>query len=263
MIGEAGYIDWAQIILYVFWAFFAYLVFHLQQESRREGFPLEDEAGNIKGPDVIFTPKPKTWHLPHGHGTLTVPNDDPRDNDRDDIKLEAVSRFAGTAYRPGGDDPMKAGVGPGAWTQRSEHPDLTAHGDVKIVPMRVGLEFKVANQNIDPRGLRVVGHDGVVAGTVSDIWCDRAEQVARYFEVALDPAIGEGSVLIPYNFAYVKRIRGREELCFVNAIKGGQFADVPRTASPDQVTFREEDKIMGYYGAGLFYSDPSRHEVKL
>ena len=47
MIGEAGYIDWAQIVLYVFWAFFAYLVFHLQQESRREGFQLEDEAGNI------------------------------------------------------------------------------------------------------------------------------------------------------------------------------------------------------------------------
>jgi photosynthetic reaction center H subunit len=264
MAGITEYVDTAQIVLYVFWAFFAFLVFHLQQESRREGFPLEDEAGNTGGEDYIFTPKAKTFHLPHGHGSVTVPNHTlARDNDREDIQAEPVSRFAGTAYRPAGDDPMLAGVGPGAWTMRSEHADVTAHGEDKIVPMRVAADFTVAQKNIDPRGLRVVGHDGVVAGEVSDIWVDRSEQVVRYYEVKLDEPVGEGSVLLPANFAYIQRIRGREVLCFVKAIKGLQFANVPRTAGDSRITFREEDQIMGFYGSGLFYSDPSRHEVKL
>ncbi len=36
-----GYIDVAQIVLYIFWVFFFGLVYYLQMESKREGFPLE------------------------------------------------------------------------------------------------------------------------------------------------------------------------------------------------------------------------------
>ncbi|MBL8337961.1 MAG: photosynthetic reaction center subunit H, partial [Rhodoferax sp.] len=35
-----GYIDVAQVTLYVFWVFFAGLVYYLHQENKREGYPL-------------------------------------------------------------------------------------------------------------------------------------------------------------------------------------------------------------------------------
>ncbi|MFX9688362.1 hypothetical protein ABTO93_19400, partial [Acinetobacter baumannii] len=58
-------------------------------------------------------------------------------------------------------------------------------------------------------------------------------------------------------FALVNHKRGRVT---VDAILGSQFADVPVTKSPDQVTKLEEDRIVGYYGAGTLYATPSRQE---
>ena len=49
----------------------------------------------------------------------------------------------------------------------------------------------------------------------------------------------------------------------VNAILGSQFAAVPETVSLDQVTKREEDRIVGYYGAGTLYATPARQEPML
>ena len=44
-----GYIDVAQVTLYVFWVFFSGLIFWLRQEDRREGYPLEsDPTGKVK-----------------------------------------------------------------------------------------------------------------------------------------------------------------------------------------------------------------------
>jgi photosynthetic reaction center H subunit len=61
-------------------------------------------------------------------------------------------------------------------------------------------------------------------------------------------------------FALVNHKRGRVT---VEAILGSQFADVPVTSSPDQVTKLEEDKICGYFGAGTLYATPSRQEPML
>lgn len=36
-----GYIDVAQVVLYIFWAFFFGLVIYLLRENKREGYPLE------------------------------------------------------------------------------------------------------------------------------------------------------------------------------------------------------------------------------
>ena len=80
-----------------------------------------------------------------------------------------------------------------------------------------------------------VGDDGVVAGVVSDVWVDRSECVARYFEVTL---AGGRNVLLPMNFARVQERRVR-----VKSIQGHQFADVPGTAKPGVVTLLEEDRI--------------------
>ena len=67
-------------------------------------------------------------------------------------------------------------------------------------------------------------------------------------------------MLLPMPFALVNRRRGRVT---VDAILGSQFADVPVTASLDQVTKREEDRIVGYYGAGTLYATPARQEPLL
>ena len=39
-----GYVDLAQILLYVFWIFFAGLIYYLVQEGHREGYPLESSS---------------------------------------------------------------------------------------------------------------------------------------------------------------------------------------------------------------------------
>ena len=72
-----GYIDAAQIVLYVFWIFFAFLVLHLHQESKREGYPLQNDlternprASSRGYPDV---PSPKTFRMADG-STVMAPN---------------------------------------------------------------------------------------------------------------------------------------------------------------------------------------------
>ena len=47
-----GYVDLAQILLYVFWIFFAGLIYYLVQEGHREGYPMESSSSGravVKG----------------------------------------------------------------------------------------------------------------------------------------------------------------------------------------------------------------------
>ena len=44
------YIDVAQIVLYLFWIFFAGLIYYLVRESHREGYPMD--SGRENGPKV-------------------------------------------------------------------------------------------------------------------------------------------------------------------------------------------------------------------
>ena len=67
-------------------------------------------------------------------------------------------------------------------------------------------------------------------------------------------------MLLPLPFA---KIDGRRDRVWVQAILGSQFADVPATKSLDQVTKFEEDRIVGYYGAGTLYATPARQEPLL
>ena len=43
------YVDVAQIVLYMFWAFFAGLIIYLIRENKREGYPLETANGTVEG----------------------------------------------------------------------------------------------------------------------------------------------------------------------------------------------------------------------
>ena len=252
-----GSIDVAQMVLYAFWVFFAGLVWYLRQEDRREGYPLEEDVtGRYNKNPFLFIPPKKTFVLPHGHGTVDAPN-----FKRDERPLSArrIAPAPGYPIEPVG-NPLLAGVGPGSWAERAERPDVTAHGDARIVPMRLAEGFAIAEGEVEPRGLQVVGCDGKVGGTVADVWVDRAEHLIRYYEVT----VGEGrTVLLPNNFVVVRRGRGGVRQLYVHAITAEQFADVPVPAQDGIVTLREEDRIAAYYGAGLLYALRNRQESVL
>jgi photosynthetic reaction center H subunit len=122
--------------------------------------------------------------------------------------------------------------------------------------MRIATEFSVEGRDPDPRGKPVFGADGVAAGTVTDLWVDRSEPQVRYLELE----VGERRVLLPINFAKVRSGDGHVR---VNSICAEHFAGVPTTASPDQVTLQEEDKICAYYAGGHLYAMPGRSEPLL
>ena len=61
------YVDFAQIVLYMFWIFFFGLVYYLLQENHRDGYPLEPINGRdtkMEGWPPI--PSPVTYLLENG-----------------------------------------------------------------------------------------------------------------------------------------------------------------------------------------------------
>jgi len=246
-----GYnIDLASILLYVFWAFFAGLIWYLHRENKREGYPLIGDDPRQKIAIVGFPAPPpsKTYLLPHG-APMLVANGRP---DTRAIAAKPVAPWPGAPLEPTG-DPMADGVGPASYAERADHPDMTWEGAPKIVPLRVAGDFYLAKEDPDPRGMVVKGADGKAAGVVKDVWVDRSEYIARYFEVELEG--GGRTVLLPWNFA---RIHGGARVVSVQAVHAKHFANVPALRNPEQITLLEEDKICGYYGGGVLYAHPSR-----
>ena len=247
-----GYIDVAQIALYVFWGFFAALIYYLHQEDKREGYPLESDRSDrvvVQGWPPI--PKPKSFLLRDGR-VVMVPN---AKVSAQAINAAPVAPHLGAALAPIG-DPMLAAVGPGSYADRSDLVDLTLDDLPRIVPLRSVSGCDVASDDPDPRGLPVVGADGVVGGTVRDLWIDRSDAMFRYLELEVPGA--ERRVLLPINFT---RVSNRQ--VSVVSILGQQFAQVPLTRDPDLITLLEEDKIMAYYGGGTLYATPQRQEPLL
>lgn len=244
-----GYVDVAQLVLYAFWIFFAGLIYYLHSENKREGYPLEsDRSRSITVQGWPAVPEAKTYRLANGD-TVQVPN-----QRRDNQPPVHEGAYRGSPLQPEG-DLLLAGVGPGSWSDRADVADMTYEGLPKIVPLRVAAGFGVAHQDVDPRGLPVLGDDGAEGGRVVDLWVDRSEMLFRYLEVEVK---GGGRVLLPMNFARVEQRRIR-----VKSILSHQFARVPKTRAADQVTLLEEEKIMAYYGAGTLYATPDRQEPLL
>lgn len=244
-----GYIDVAQVVLYAFWVFFAGLILYLRREDKREGYPLEsDRSGRVLVQGFPAMPRPKTYLLRGGH-TVTLPN---VKNDRRDVPVVPIAPWPGVPMEPTG-NPMIDGVGAASYADREDVPELALDGGPSIVPLRVAPGTTIEPNDPDPRGMSVIGADNVVAGTVRDVWVDRAEALIRYLEVEV-PEAGR-TVLLPMAMA---RVNGRRGYIAVNSLLARHFADVPAIASPDQVTKREEDRIVGYYGGGQLYATPSR-----
>jgi len=245
-----GYVDLAQIVLYMFWLFFAGLIYYLVRENHREGYPMESDSNGravVKGWPI---PDPKTFKLEGGR-SVTVP-----DLHRGEPPLggRPANTSSGTPLEPLSDG-MRDAVGPGAYALREDVPEMTIHGEPAIQPLRTAAGYGVAPQDTDPRGLPVMGADGKQGGIVKDIWVDSAEMLFRYLEVQTHVNGATRNVLLPIPFARIRRNQVE-----VNAIYGMHFANVPGTRHPDQVTKREEDQISAYYGGGALYADPARSE---
>lgn len=248
-----NHLDVAQIVLYLFWAFFFALIWYLQKEGKREGYPLLREEGEPKTGFVDYfppVPAPKTFNLPHGRGTRLAPDMMPNDP-RGDVALERVSRNPSDPWEPTG-DALADGVGPAAWAQRSDQPDLNVEGHARIVPLSADPEFSLLAADNDPRGATVLGNDRLPAGTIDDVWVDRAEAVIRYLQMKTNAG---KTVLIPMNLA---RITFTEEAntCEVKSLLSTQFDGCPGTKSKTEITLTEEDKIMGYFAGGKFFQTP-------
>jgi photosynthetic reaction center H subunit len=253
---EGAYLDVAQVTLYVFWIFFACLIFYLRREDKREGYPLDSTAS---GGGVVHgfprMPDPKSYLLANGH-IATLPN---HKNDRRDVAVAPIAVWPGAPMEPTG-NPMLDGVGPGSWADREDVAELNSDNVPCIVPLRLAEGTYLEPRDPDPRGMKVIGADNEIGGVCTDVWVDRAEALIRYIEVEVTTSAGAKRVLLPMPFALVNHKRGRVT---VEAILGSQFADVPATKSLDQVTKLEEDRIVGYYGAGTLYATPSRQEPML
>ncbi|MEO1305090.1 MAG: photosynthetic reaction center subunit H [Pseudomonadota bacterium] len=255
-------IDLVDVCLWAFTIFFFGLIFYLRREDRREGYPLEtDTTGKQEASGTFWMPPKKKFHLPHDRGTLDY-SFGPRD-DRE-LPMKRMAVWPGAPYTPTG-DPMKDGVGPGAFAMREDVPDLTLEGEPRIAPYRDSPGFEVAKQDQDPRGLDVYALDRKVAGKVVDLWVDRSEAIIRYLEVEIAAehnASGQAeSVLVPMPFAVVKG--GRRARIMVEALTAAQLREAPRRKADLSVTRREEDRICGYFGAGKLYATPAMSEPLL
>jgi photosynthetic reaction center H subunit len=250
-----GYIDVAQIVLYVFWIMFAGLILYLRREDKREGYPLESDrsGGRVTVQGLPGLPTPKTFIL-HEGGTVLAPNLAYRDTRV--IKATPMGFYPGAPLEPTG-NPMIDAVGPASYAERATHPDYTIDGKPMIVPSRIAPGYGVSPKDPNPIGMDVYGADRVQGGVVTDIWVDRAEPQIRYIELK---TTGGRQVLLPFTFAKFDATRRRVN---VRSILGSQFATVPGLSNPDQITRREEDQIQAYYAGGNLYATPARAEPLL
>lgn len=246
-----AYFDVAQLVLYMFWIFFAGLIYYLVRENRREGYPLVSDIGPREG--WIPVPTPKTYLMPDG-STRQAPS--ASSGEERPASIDRLAGHDGSAYEPVG-EALGAGVGPGSWNPRPDHADLDHEGAPKIRPLSQLPDYGVSGRDPDPRGQTLYDGRGEPAGTVVDLWLDAAEMNFRYLEAEVTAADGAPvRVLVPMTFA---RVKGDGSV-HVHALMANQFAGVPRPRTPGQVTLLEEEKITAYYGGGLLYADPGRTE---
>jgi photosynthetic reaction center H subunit len=247
-----GTLDVTELTFYTFTLFFIALLFYLRREDRREGYPLEDEVtGRVDtwgGPMMSATAK--TFLLPFGQGTSTTPT---KDREPVNIAAERTFRSPGAPYHPTG-NPLLDGIGPAAWADRAKTPDLNCNGLNRIVPIGASSHaVSIHRKDTDPRGLPVVAADGLVAGSVTDLWIDTSDDCVRYLEVDT----GTKKVLAPLA---VSVVQGRQGRVVIDAINAADFAGVPTPVTPGQISRYEEERVLAYFGGGYLYANQERQE---
>lgn len=251
------YIDVAQVVLYLFWAFLAAVIFYIRREDKREGYPLESErSAHITVQGFPAIPSPKTFLLADGTKVM-APRAEPHDSRP--VKATPIGPWPGAPLEPDG-DPMVDGVGPASYAERLDIPDATMHGTPKLIPLRSAEGFYLDTHDPDPRGMSVIGADGKIGGIVRDVWIDRSEYIMRYLEIEVGEKGKKRNVLLPTTLS---RISGSQNRVTVKSILGRQFAKVPAHKKPDVVTRLEEDRICAFYASGHLYATPERAEPLL
>lgn len=246
-----GTLDVTELVFYAFVLFFLALIFYLRREDRREGYPLEDEVtGRVDTPGgALLAATPKTFHMPFGRGSVSTPT---KGREKVDVAGARTFRSPGAPYYPTG-NPLVDGIGPAAWADRAKHTDLDGEGRNRIVPIGMAEHISVHRKDADPRGMSVIAADGAVAGTVTDLWVDRAEHVIRYLEIDT----GGKKVLAPMGMS---KVRGRSRQVEIDAINAADFAAAPVPGTAGQITFYEEERIVAYFGGGYLYANAGRQE---
>lgn len=241
-----GNFDLASLSIWLFWGFFAVLIYYLQTESMREGYPLENEDGTKAANQGLFpVPKPKTFILPLGKGSVTVPSaENEAAHRRGDLALARTAVSEGFPHAPTG-NPMLDGVGPASWVPRRDEPEVDAHGHAKLQPLSQ-VDGMVVSAGRDPRGLPVQAGDLEVVGRVRDLWVDVPEQLVRYLELDLNSG---ATRLVPMTMCKIWADRVR-----INAITSDLFDAIPATKSQTSVTKLEEEKISAYVASGWMYA---------
>ncbi len=252
---QIGYLtekmDVAQVVLYVFWLFFAGLIYYLRTEDKREGYPLVTEHPGERVTGFPVPPSPKAFLLADGR-TVLAPN--PDDKAEPHYDGAPVFGFPGSPLEPLG-NPLLSAVGPSAYALRADHPDtMLEDGSNRVLPMRIATDWSLEAESPPVIGMTVMDAEGAMAGTVTDLWVDRIEAMVRYYEVRLDSG---ASVLVPNPLMDVNEAGGHMQVLCVTA---AQFADAPKLASMDQITLLEEDKVQAYFGSGHLYAHPERSE---
>ncbi|MEO0342653.1 MAG: photosynthetic reaction center subunit H [Pseudomonadota bacterium] len=241
--------DLASLAIWGFWVFFAGLIVYLQVENMREGYPLQNDDGDLSANQGPFpVPGPKTFERPNGLPNVTVPT---LAKEGRDVAMARTAASEGFPFEPTG-DPMLDGVGPASWAPRADRPEMDAHGNPKIVPMSSAKGFRVS-AGVDPRGLPVISGDGQNVGTITDIWIDEGEQLPRYLELEIS---GKGKRLVPATMIKIKSDR-----TIIRSLYADQFANVPSHKSDRQVTMLEEEKISAYYCGGTLYAGTRQQPI--
>jgi photosynthetic reaction center H subunit len=240
-------IDVAQVVLYVFWLFFAGLIFWIRREDRREGYPLEfDNPARVARVGPIMMASPKVFDT--DHGAVRAPN---LQRDTRPMSATRTSEMPGSAYEPIG-DPLLSQVGAASFAARQDIVEHTLSGQNLVVPLRAAPEAKVFG-GADPRGFDLVAADGAVVGQITDVWFDRADVLVRYLEVDLKD--GGGARLVPMPLV---QLHGDTKKVTTSSLHSHQFVHVPKTKSADRVTVLEEEMIGAMFAGGRLYADPKR-----
>jgi photosynthetic reaction center H subunit len=248
------FLDLAALSLYLFFAFFAGLVFYLHRENKREGYPLVPDRSDRPNFGTIHgfpeTPPAKVFRLHYPPGATVTQGDQP---ERDISALVIEDPYNGTPITPRG-DAMRDGLGAASYAMRHDAPDLAYDDNLpKIVPLRAAPGWHIAEEDPNPIGRPVTTLDGETVGTVVDLWTDRSEYVLRYIEV---DAVGGRRILVPMFLATIND----DGDVRVISVTAAQFAAAPGIKSPEQITLLEEDMIAAYFGGGHLHATPERSE---
>ncbi|WP_108659934.1 photosynthetic reaction center subunit H [Acuticoccus kandeliae] len=149
-------------------------------------------------------------------------------------------------------DGRLAGTVTDLWVDRSE-------GVVRYVELELS-DHAVVTRGPEVHAAVVEREVDVVAHTAGGETVVAVVETETVEPVVVTPEMFGRRVLMPIGFARVDARRRRLE---TKAITAAQFGDVPRIASPSQITLAEEDRIVGYFGGGALYATPLRAEPLL